>query len=56
MVGRIALRIVRSPVGAVFRTIRENPLRAKAVGHSVHEGPAREIKAQPEILQRYLGM
>jgi branched-chain amino acid transport system permease protein len=32
----IALRIVRSPVGAVFRSIRENPLRAAAVGHSVH--------------------
>jgi branched-chain amino acid transport system permease protein len=31
-----ALRIVRSPVGAVFRAIRENPLRAAAVGHSVH--------------------
>ena len=32
----IALRIVRSPVGAVFRAIRENPLRAAAIGHSVH--------------------
>jgi len=32
----IALRVVRSPVGAVFRSIRENPLRAAAVGHSVH--------------------
>ena len=32
----IALRIVRSPVGAVFTAIRENPLRAAAVGHSVH--------------------
>jgi branched-chain amino acid transport system permease protein len=32
----IALRIVRSPVGAVLRAIRENPLRAAAVGHSVH--------------------
>jgi len=32
----IALRIVRSPVGAVFRAIRENPLRAAAVGHDVH--------------------
>jgi branched-chain amino acid transport system permease protein len=32
----IALRIVRSPVGTVFRAIRENPLRAAAVGHSVH--------------------
>jgi branched-chain amino acid transport system permease protein len=32
----IALRIVRSPVGAIFRAIRENPLRAAAVGHSVH--------------------
>jgi branched-chain amino acid transport system permease protein len=31
----IALRIVRSPVGAVFTAIRENPLRAAAVGHSV---------------------
>jgi branched-chain amino acid transport system ATP-binding protein/branched-chain amino acid transport system permease protein len=32
----IALRIVRSPVGAVFRAIRDNPLRAAAVGHNVH--------------------
>ncbi len=32
----IALRIVRSPVGAVFRAIRENPLRAEAVGHNIH--------------------
>jgi len=31
-----ALRIVRSPVGAVLRAIRENPLRAAAVGHSIH--------------------
>jgi len=31
----IALRIVRSPVGAVFTAIRENPLRAAAVGHNV---------------------
>ena len=32
----LALRIVRSPVGAIFRAIRENPLRAAAVGHSIH--------------------
>src|SRR5215472_1449436 len=32
----IALRIVRSPVGAILRSIRENPLRAAAVGHSIH--------------------
>src|SRR6478736_3901030 len=31
----IALRIVRSPVGAVLIAIRENPLRAAAVGHNV---------------------
>ncbi|HEY7943425.1 MAG TPA: branched-chain amino acid ABC transporter ATP-binding protein/permease [Casimicrobiaceae bacterium] len=31
----IALRIVRSPVGVVFRAIRENPLRAAAVGHGI---------------------
>jgi branched-chain amino acid transport system permease protein len=31
----IALRIVRSPVGAVLMAIRENPLRAEAVGHDV---------------------
>jgi len=30
------LRIVRSPVGAVLRAIRDNPLRAAAVGHNVH--------------------
>src|SRR5579863_3664155 len=32
----IALRIVRSPVGAVLRAIRDNPLRAAAVGHSIN--------------------
>jgi len=32
----VALRIVRSPVGAIFRAIRENPLRAAAVGHNIH--------------------
>ena len=32
----IALRIVRSPVGAILRAIRENPLRAEAVGHNIH--------------------
>jgi branched-chain amino acid transport system permease protein len=31
----IALRIVRSPVGAVLRAIRDNPLRAAAVGHKI---------------------
>jgi branched-chain amino acid transport system ATP-binding protein len=25
-------------------------------GHIVHEGPAQEIRAQPGILQRYLGL
>ena len=32
----IALRIVRSPVGAMLRAIRDNPLRAAAVGHNIH--------------------
>ncbi len=32
----IALRIVRSPVGAVLHAIRDNPLRAAAVGHSIN--------------------
>ncbi|MGE5148957.1 MAG: ABC transporter permease subunit [Rhodospirillaceae bacterium] len=32
----IALRIVRSPVGAILSAIRENPLRAAAVGHNIH--------------------
>jgi branched-chain amino acid transport system permease protein len=32
----VAVRIVRSPVGAVLRAIRENPLRAAAVGHNIH--------------------
>ena len=31
----IALRIVRSPVGAILVAIRDNPLRARAVGHGV---------------------
>jgi branched-chain amino acid transport system permease protein len=32
----IALRIVRSPVGAILRALRDNPLRASALGHSIH--------------------
>jgi branched-chain amino acid transport system permease protein len=32
----IALRIVRSPIGTVLNAIRDNPLRAAAVGHNVH--------------------
>jgi branched-chain amino acid transport system permease protein len=31
----IALRIVRSPVGAILSAIRDNPLRARALGHAV---------------------
>jgi branched-chain amino acid transport system permease protein len=31
----LGLRIVRSPVGAILTAIRDNPLRARAVGHSV---------------------
>jgi branched-chain amino acid transport system ATP-binding protein/branched-chain amino acid transport system permease protein len=32
----IALRIVRSPVGHILGAIRDNPLRAVAVGHNIH--------------------
>ena len=32
----LALRIVRSPVGAVLSAIRDNPTRAAAVGHNIH--------------------
>jgi branched-chain amino acid transport system permease protein len=32
----IALRIVRSPVGHILSAIRDNPLRAMAVGHNIH--------------------
>jgi branched-chain amino acid transport system permease protein len=32
----IALRIVRSPVGAIFRALRDNPVRAAALGHNIH--------------------
>jgi branched-chain amino acid transport system permease protein len=32
----IAVRIVRSPVGAILSAIRDNPLRATAVGHNIH--------------------
>jgi branched-chain amino acid transport system permease protein len=32
----IALRIVRSPVGKILSAIRDNPLRAAAVGHNIH--------------------
>jgi branched-chain amino acid transport system permease protein len=31
----LARRIVRSPVGAILRAIRDNPLRAAAVGHDI---------------------
>jgi branched-chain amino acid transport system permease protein len=31
----IALRLVRSPFGAVLIAIRDNPLRARAVGHAI---------------------
>ena len=32
----IALRIVRSPVGAILSAIRDNPRRAEALGHNIH--------------------
>ena len=32
----VALRIVRSPVGAILSAIRDNPLRAQALGHDIH--------------------
>jgi branched-chain amino acid transport system permease protein len=32
----LALRIVRSPVGLLLRAIRDNPLRAEALGHNIH--------------------
>jgi branched-chain amino acid transport system permease protein len=32
----VALRIVRSPFGLVLRAIRDNPLRAQALGHDIH--------------------
>jgi branched-chain amino acid transport system permease protein len=32
----LGLRIVRSPVGAILRAIRDNPVRAAAVGHNIH--------------------
>ncbi|MGN6535373.1 MAG: branched-chain amino acid ABC transporter ATP-binding protein/permease [Mesorhizobium sp.] len=32
----IAMRIVRSPVGAILSAIRDNPLRASALGHNIH--------------------
>ena len=32
----LALRIVRSPVGAILSAIRDNPQRAAAVGHDIH--------------------
>ncbi len=31
----VALRIVRSPVGAILTAIRDNPVRARAVGHAI---------------------
>ena len=33
----LALRIVRSPVGLILSSIRDNPLRALAVGHDVNK-------------------
>ena len=32
----IALRVVRSPTGAILSAIRDNPQRAAAVGHNIH--------------------
>jgi branched-chain amino acid transport system permease protein len=32
----LALRVVRSPVGHILSAIRDNPLRAAAVGHNIH--------------------
>ncbi|ABE63580.1 amino acid/amide ABC transporter membrane protein 2, HAAT family / amino acid/amide ABC transporter ATP-binding protein 1, HAAT family [Nitrobacter hamburgensis X14] len=32
----VGLRIVRSPVGTILRAVRENPMRASAVGHNIH--------------------
>jgi branched-chain amino acid transport system permease protein len=32
----IALRIVRSPVGAILSALRDNPQRAAALGHNIH--------------------
>jgi branched-chain amino acid transport system permease protein len=32
----IALRIVHSPVGAILSALRDNPLRAAALGHNIH--------------------
>ena len=32
----LALRIMRSPGGAILSAIRDNPLRAAAVGHNIH--------------------
>ena len=32
----IALRIMRSPVGVILSAIRDNPIRAAAVGHNIH--------------------
>jgi branched-chain amino acid transport system permease protein len=32
----VGLRIVRSPVGAILSAIRDNPVRAAAVGHDIH--------------------
>jgi branched-chain amino acid transport system permease protein len=32
----LARRIVHSPVGIIFMAIRDNPIRARAVGHAVH--------------------
>ena len=33
----LALRIVRSPFGLVLRAVRENPLRAEALGHDIRK-------------------
>jgi len=32
----LAMRIVRSPVGAILSAIRDNPQRAAALGHNIH--------------------
>ncbi len=32
----VALRIMRSPIGAILTAIRDNPLRVAALGHDIH--------------------
>jgi len=62
---RALVKACRDLVGQTIVLVEQNLAATLALadrvyivnnGHIVHEGPAHEIKARPEVLQRYLGV